>query len=201
MSATTRQRQNRERRGGLCYGASSVSHHATEDLALCAPPWFDGGGAGRPVETRAATRAVAAYRAVLPSPGEGRGTGGAPDQIDFSLAGDPLLRWAGPDPDLHRRFAADGRAHRGVAKRARDRHARSEHAHLEASGRGCDPAGGAETSLIATLEEHSILGGLGTAVAEVLAERPGLEFRSSGLGCPLSSRPYRQPEICCASTV
>ena len=40
-----------------------------------------------------------------------------------------------------------------------------------------------ETTAIVTVEEHSVIGGLGSAVAEVLAElgTPGLRFRRFGI--------------------
>jgi transketolase len=42
----------------------------------------------------------------------------------------------------------------------------------------------AETGAIATLEEHSLIGGLGSAVAEVLAEASGPRGRLKRLGVP-----------------
>ena len=51
-------------------------------------------------------------------------------------------------------------------------------------------AAAAETRLVVTLEEHSIVGGLGSAVAELLAETPEVRVRFKRLGLPPSFSPY-----------
>jgi transketolase len=47
-----------------------------------------------------------------------------------------------------------------------------------------------ETPLILTIEEHSIIGGLGSAVAEVLAEAPGSGVAFKRIGLPSQFSPY-----------
>jgi transketolase len=47
-----------------------------------------------------------------------------------------------------------------------------------------------ETACIATLEEHSINGGLGSAVAEVLAEAAGIKVPFKRLGVPPIFSPH-----------
>jgi transketolase len=50
-------------------------------------------------------------------------------------------------------------------------------------------AAAAETPLIVTIEEHSIVGGLGGAVAEVLAEVPGPRATLKRIGLPSAFAP------------
>src|SRR5205814_388792 len=47
-----------------------------------------------------------------------------------------------------------------------------------------------QTEAIFTVEEHSILGGLGTAVAEVLAESEGIKAPLKRVGVPPAFSPY-----------
>jgi transketolase len=47
-----------------------------------------------------------------------------------------------------------------------------------------------ETEAIFTIEEHSILGGLGTAVAEVLAETEGTKAPLKRIGVPAAFSPH-----------
>jgi transketolase len=47
-----------------------------------------------------------------------------------------------------------------------------------------------ETKAIATLEEHSVIGGLGSAVAEVLAEADGARVPFRRIGLPSSFSPH-----------
>jgi transketolase len=41
-----------------------------------------------------------------------------------------------------------------------------------------------ETGAVVTLEQHSVIGGLGSAVAEVLAEAPGVKVPFKRIGLP-----------------
>ena len=47
-----------------------------------------------------------------------------------------------------------------------------------------------ETEAIFTIEEHSILGGLGSAVAEVLAEADGIKVPFKRIGLPSAFSPH-----------
>jgi transketolase len=47
-----------------------------------------------------------------------------------------------------------------------------------------------ETEAIFTVEEHSILGGLGSAVAEVLAEAEGIKVPFKRIGLPSAFSPH-----------
>jgi transketolase len=51
-------------------------------------------------------------------------------------------------------------------------------------------AAATETQAIATLEEHSLIGGLGSAVAEVLAELDGIKVPFKRLGIPPEFSPH-----------
>jgi len=46
-----------------------------------------------------------------------------------------------------------------------------------------------ETGAVVTLEQHSVIGGLGSAVAEVLAEEPGLQVKFKRIGLPSAFSP------------
>ena len=54
----------------------------------------------------------------------------------------------------------------------------------------CVLAAARETEAIFTVEEHSILGGLGTAVAEVLAEAEGVKAPLKRIGVPPAFSPH-----------
>ena len=47
-----------------------------------------------------------------------------------------------------------------------------------------------DTGAVLTLEEHSVVGGLGSAVAEVFAEQPDLRVRFKRLGVPSAFSPH-----------
>lgn len=172
--------------GGFSYGALGMTHHGTEDLAIMRSlPRMTVIAPGDPLETREATTAAAA--------------GIGPVFLRLGRAGEPVVHdddvsWElgkaisvrkGIDLTLISTGAmlytaldvAGLLAEQGIEARVLSMHTvkpLDQDAILEAAY---------ETKYVATLEEHSILGGLGGAVAEVVAEAgiPGVAFRRFGL--------------------
>jgi transketolase len=159
--------------GGLAYGALGASHHATEDLAILRSlPRMTVVAPGDPAEAEAATRAVTTYPGPcylrLGRAGEAK-IHKAP--IDFVLGKAIELR-QGKDATListggmlgTAMEVADFLQNEDVQARVLSMHTVKplDTAAIEKAVR--------ETGAIFTLEEHSIVGGLGGAVAEFLAE-------------------------------
>jgi transketolase len=162
--------------GGLAYGALGYSHHAIEDLAIMrALPNMTVLAPGDPVEAAAATHAAVA-------------TAG-PVYLRLGKAGEPVVHDGPIDFRVGRAItvrsgdaaticstggmlpvvveAADRLAAEGVAVRVLSMHTLKpfdEDAILRAAS---------ETGRLITVEEHSIIGGLGSAVAEALATSDG----------------------------
>ena len=163
--------------GGLAYGNLGVTHHASEDVAILrALPNMTVVSPGDPIEAALATRAVAA----LDGPCYLRlGKAGEPvvheDEPRFELGRALVLR-EGADITL---IASGGMlatassvatqlAEKGVSVRLLSMHT------IKPIDREAVTEAANQTKLIFTLEEHSVEGGLGGAVAEVLAElEPG----------------------------
>jgi transketolase len=171
--------------GGFTYGPLGISHHATEDLAILrALPNITVISPGDPVETAAATRAV------YDTPGTCYlrvGRGGEPrihaGSIDFHV-GKAIRLFEGEDVAI----LSTG----GILKVAYD--AREK---LEASGlrvglfsvhtvkpidRELVIELARSVGMIVTLEEHTVIGGLGGAVAEIVAQIPGAKARMEMIG-------------------
>lgn len=172
--------------GGFSYGALGMTHHATEDLAILRSlPQMTVIAPGDPIETDAATRAVAA--------------GIGPVYLRLGRAGEPVVH-AGPvDWSLGEAItvregddlalistgamlqtavrAADALANWGLSVRVLSMHT------LKPIDAGAVIAAAEQTRRVVTIEEHSIIGGLGGAVAEVLCEAgiEGLRFCRLGL--------------------
>jgi transketolase len=179
--------------GGLSYGSLSVTHHAVEDIGVmrCLPNMVVV-APGDPVETRAATRAVAAHDGPcylrLGKAGEPTVHAGA---IDFRLGVAIRVR-DGRDLTLISTggmlktavAAAERLAGEGVGVRVLSMHT--------VKPLDCDAVLAAvqDTHAIATLEEHSIIGGLGSAVAEFLAELEGPKVSFRRLGMPSAFSPH-----------
>jgi transketolase len=173
--------------GGFSYGALGMTHHATEDIAILrALPQMTVIAPGDPVETKAAVEAAAA--------------GIGPVYLRLGRAGEPLVHqnpidWrlgealavrAGDDVTListgamlHTAVqAANALAAEGVDVGVLSMHTvkpLDTEAILKAARR---------TRRIVTLEEHSLLGGLGSAVAEVLCEASIRNLRFQRIGLP-----------------
>ena len=172
--------------GGMAYGALGVSHHATEDLAVMrALPNMVVVAPGDPIEARLATRALA--------------TLDGPAYLRLGRAGEPTVHQLEPDFKIGKAItvregndltlistggqlhdtvrAADILAEEGINARVLSMHT------LKPLDVVAVLAAARDTPAIFTLEEHSIIGGLGSAVAEVLMEadeRPRY-FRRIGL--------------------
>jgi len=161
--------------GGLAYGNLGFSHHATEDLAIMrALPGMVVVAPGDPAEAESATRAVASHD--------------GPAYLRLGRAGEPAVHQHSPEFQLGRAIVmrsgdditlvstgamlltacglADRLSSRGLSVRLLSMHT------LQPLDRDAVASAAAETRLVVTLEEHSIVGGLGGAVAEVMAELP-----------------------------
>jgi transketolase len=162
--------------GGLAYGNLGVTHHASEDVAILrALPNMTVVAPGDPMEARLATRAVVA----LDGPCYLRlGKAGEPavhtDEPAFEL-GRAIEMRAGSDLTL---IASGGMlatadkiaaqlAEKGLSVRLLSMHT------IKPVDRDAVIRAATETRFVFTLEEHSVEGGLGGAVAEVLAELEG----------------------------
>lgn len=178
--------------GGFAYGSLGMTHHATEDLGVMRMlPNMVVVAPGDAIETRAATRAIVAY----PGPCYLRlGKAGEPivheQEITFAL-GRALIVRDGSDVTListggmlHGAMgAAESLAVDGVDVRVISMHT------LEPLDKEAVFAAARETQAIITLEEHSIVGGLGSAVAELLAESSErVPFRRMGVPHRFSPR-------------
>jgi transketolase len=179
--------------GGFTYGAMGATHHALEDLAVMrAMPGLVVVAPGDPVEARAVTRAVIAYQ----GPCYLRlGKAGEPvvhqSPIDFEL-GKAIQMREGRDATL---FSTGGilqnvvRAAERLAKEGIETRVLSMHT-LKPLDSEAVLAAARETGAIFTIEEHSVVGGLGSAVAEVLAEADGIKVPFKRLGVPTGFSPH-----------
>jgi len=180
--------------GGLSYGNLGFSHHATEDLAIMrALPGMVVLAPGDPVEAECATRALASYE--------------GPAYLRLGRAGEPAVHTDRPDFRLGRAIVvrsgteitlistgamlpstcllADRLTERGLSVRVLSMHT------LQPLDQAAVVRAATETRLVVTLEEHSIKGGLGGAVAEVMAELP----KSSAVLKRLGLRRDFSPEV------
>jgi len=178
--------------GGLAYGALGMTHHATEDLAILrALPRMVVVAPGDPAEAEAATRAVAAHAGPcylrLGRAGEAEVHHG---EIHFQL-GKAIQVRDGNDLTLISTGgllemavqAAESLRHAGLQARVLSMHT------VKPLDSGAILAAARETGAVFTLEEHSVVGGLGGAVAELLAEASEgpIIFKKFGLPCAFSS--------------
>ncbi len=159
--------------GGVAYGNLGVTHHASEDVAIMrALPNMVVVAPGDPVEARLATRAVVELD--------------GPAYLRLGKAGEPVVHEKEPNFELGRAITlregtdltliASGGMLATADKVARTLAAQDVGVRLvsmhtvkpidkEAVARAAT-----ETAHVFTLEEHSVEGGLGGAVAEVMAE-------------------------------
>ena len=179
--------------GGLGYGPLGMTHHNTEDIAMMRVlPRMTVVAPGDPVEAELATRAAAE----LPGPCYLRlGKSGEPTVhkpgVDFRL-GKAIAVREGADicliatgSLLHNAVSVAERLSReGVQARVLSMHT------IKPLDSEAVLAAARETSAIVTLEEHSVMGGLGSAVAETLAECDDAKvpFRRLGLPSAFASR-------------
>ncbi|QDU55341.1 transketolase family protein [Aeoliella mucimassa] len=173
--------------GGMSYGAFGMTHHATEDIAILRSlPNMKVVAPGDPAETSAATKKV--------------GSGIGPTYLRLGRAGEPMVHTGPIDWQLGKALTTrDGNdatiiatgAMLATAASAADQLTETHGLKVRVlSMHTIKPLdsdavvkAAEETGTIVTLEEHSILGGLGGAVAEVLCEAcvPGVKFQRIGL--------------------
>jgi len=173
--------------GGLSYGSLGSTHHATEDLAIMRSlPRMVVVAPGDPAEAEAATQAVAAH----PGPCYLRlGRAGESSvhcgEIDFRL-GKAIQVRDGKDLTLISTGGLLGTAvqvadslHRaGLQTRLLSMHT------VKPLDADAVLVAAHETGAIFTLEEHSVIGGLGGAVAELLAESSEVQVPFKRFGLP-----------------
>lgn len=178
--------------GGMAYGGLGVSHHATEDLAIMRVlPNMTVIAPGDPWEARLATRALIEHE--------------GPAYLRIGRAGEPKVHEEPPafqigkaitvregrdltliatGGELHDTVrAAEALTADGLSARVLSMHT------IKPLDTEAVLAAAEETGAVFTVEEHSILGGLGGAVAEVLLEsriRPR-HFKRIGLAAGFSS--------------
>jgi transketolase len=172
--------------GGFSYGALGMSHHATEDLSILrALPGVTVCAPGSPRETRALVDQLIAHK----GPAYLRLERGAADFKDVAPAecilGSARLHRDGPDCTLitsggilaEVMAAAALLEGRGIRCRVLSMHT------LKPLDVGAIAAAALETGAICTIEENTVLGGLGGAVSEVCMDldvRPR-RFRRMGI--------------------
>jgi len=172
--------------GGFCYGSLGMSHHATEDIAILrALPDMVVLTPGDPYETVAATEAVYKHNGtcylrlgrggeknVHTAPIENFKLGKAIEIVDgervavFSAGG--ILSEAKSAVDSLREQGVDVSLHSFPSVKPIDADLIREKAKT--------------AELIVTVEEHNIIGGFGSAVAEVLCEVEGKTARMIKIG-------------------
>ena len=170
--------------GGLGYGALGISHHATEDIAVMrALPRMTVVVPGDPIEAGFATRALVDH----PGPAYLRlGTRGEQPvhkaDLSFRLGEAVRVREEGMITLIaagtmlyNATRAAERLAQQGIQTRVLSMHT------VKPLDTEAVLAAARETGAIFTIEEHSVLGGLGSAVAETLAES-GLQVGFKRLG-------------------
>ena len=157
--------------GGLAYGAQGMTHHATEDLAIMRTmPNMTVVAPGDPIEAVLATRAIAKW------PG--------PCYLRLGKAGEPIVHETSPDFQIGKAIvvregsdvtliatggilyntvqAAERLAQQGIQAKVLSMHT------LKPLDTEAVLAAVQQTKAIITVEEHSIIGGLGSAVVEAL---------------------------------
>lgn len=169
--------------GGLSYGSLGMSHHATEDLAILrALPGMAVAVAGDGHEAAALTREVAGME--------------GPAYLRLGKAGEPAVHETTPDlppgssvvvkPGEDLAVLACG-SMLPIAVEVATLLSRDGLDARVVSMPWISPIdedavrAAAATRLVVTLEEHSVVGGLGGAVAELLAESPGAPLLRIGL--------------------
>lgn len=171
--------------GGFSYGALGMTHHATEDLAIMrALPEIMVVAPGDPWETECATREIANHD--------------GPCYLRLGRAGEPMVHTSQPAFELGKAIIVrDGddltlistggmlattlKAAERLAANGLNARVLSMHTIKPIDSDAIEKAA-AETGAILAIEEHSVVGGLGGAVAEVVAELPSRAlFRRLGI--------------------
>jgi transketolase len=170
---------------GMAYGSLGISHHATEDIAIMrALPNMIVIAPGDPVETRLATRALVEHI--------------GPAYLRLGRSGEPIVHTLEPNFQLGKSIticqgnditlittgallyetvkSADILSKEGIEARIISMHT------IKPLDVETVLTAAKETKIIFTIEEHSIIGGLGGAVAEILAECPDRKAILSRIG-------------------
>ena len=171
--------------GGLTYGALGTTHHATEDMAIMrALPGMTVIAPGDPLEVSQATKASVKW----PGPCYLRlGRTEEPtihnNTPDFQI-GKSIRVLAGSDATLISTGGALYNTMRAAQSLAEQRIKVCvlSMPTIKPLDNGAVITAARETGVIVTVEEHNIIGGLGSAVAEVLAESTGLEVAFKRIG-------------------
>ena len=178
--------------GGLAYGSLGATHHATEDLAILRSlPGMVVVAPGDPAEAEAATQAVAGHA--------------GPCYLRLGRAGEPAVHRGPIDFQLGKAIqvregqdlaiistgglletavqTAELLRQTGLQARVLSMHT------VKPLDSDAILAAARDTGAIFTLEEHSVVGGLGGAVAELLAEASegSIVFKRFGLPSAFSS--------------
>ena len=174
--------------GGLSYGAAGYTHHAVEDFAVMRSlPGLAVLAPGDPRETELLVEALGD----LPGPAYLRlGKAGEPTvhtQLESLKLGQALLVRPGSDVTL---IATGGMLH-GAVQAAEELETRdglsvrvlSMHT-LKPFDEAAVRAAAIETRAVLSVEEHSCIGGLGSAVADVMAELPVSRARFQKFALP-----------------
>lgn len=179
--------------GGFTYGAMGATHHAIEDIAVMrSMPGLTVVAPGDPVEARAATRAIIAHY--------------GPCYLRLGKAGEPVVHQSPIEFELGKAIrmhegkdvtlistggillnvlrAAELLLKEGVETRLLSMPT------VKPLDTEAVLAAARETEAIFTVEEHSVLGGLGSAVAEVLAEAEGIKVSFKRIGLPSAFSPH-----------
>lgn len=178
--------------GGFAYASLGMTHHATEDLAIMrALPGMVVVAPGDPIEAEQATRAIVAH----PGPcylrlGRAGEVNVQRPRIAFEIGRAITVRDGGDVTLISTGgvlrtavLVAERLAQEGVQARVLSMHT------VKPLDTDAVLAAVRETRAIVTIEEHSMIGGLGGAVAEVLAEsdREKIAFKRVGLPSVFSS--------------
>jgi transketolase len=173
--------------GGLAYGSLGMSHHATEDIAIMRSlPNIAVVAPGDPSETRAAVDAIA------------RRDG--PVYLRLGRAGEPDVHVGPLSFEIGRALSvSSGSDLTLISTGGMLSTAKKVTSQLEQRGLSCrllsmhtvKPidtdavlSAAIETQLVVTIEEHSIIGGLGGAVAEAMSECDGRVATLKRIGMP-----------------
>lgn len=158
---------------GMAYGSLGISHHATEDIAIMRSlPNMAVLAPNDPVEAELATRAAVTH--------------GGPCYLRLGRAGEPKVHDSNIEFQLGRAItlreggdltiiatggllknaliAADNLLQQGIYTRVLSMHT------IKPLDNSAVLSAARETPIIVTAEEHTIIGGLGGAVAEILSE-------------------------------
>lgn len=179
--------------GGLKYGALGATHHAIEDIAIMrALPNMTIVVPADGLETRKATAALAEHQ----GPAYLRiGRAGEPDvykgDYDFQIGRAETLIAGGDISIISMGLILPNVMKAGEKLQEKGIHARVINMHtIKPIDKEAILKAGQETGAIISVEEHNIIGGLGSAIAEILAEeqvavpfkRIGLRDVFSGIG-------------------